>query len=84
MLGRYYLHFGRNWSNMSDMKITLNGQMREFKDGQTLNQVITLSSKNTTRVIAEVNGEIIKSTMWHNIALREGDRVELVAFVGGG
>ena len=66
------------------MKIAINGQDREFTDGQTLNQVVALSCKNTNRVIVEINGEIIKPAMWQHIALRDGDKVELVSFVGGG
>ena len=66
------------------MKIKVNGYEKEFTDSQNLKQVITLSCKNTNHIIAEVNGEIIKANMWHSIALNNGDRVELVSFVGGG
>ena len=66
------------------MKITLNGQEKEFKKGQTLTEVVALVCKNTNRVVTEVNGSIVKCAEWPKTSLKEGDRVELVSFVGGG
>ena len=66
------------------MKITLNGIERDIENLQNLETIIRQSCKNTGRVIAELNGEIIKAPRWEGTTLREGDSVELVSFVGGG
>lgn len=35
-------------------------------------------------VVAEVNGVIVRRSAWETHGLADGDRVELVSFVGGG
>jgi thiamine biosynthesis protein ThiS len=66
------------------MKITLNGQSKEFSKSITLKNIIEQFCKDTHHVIAEVNGTIVKSPQWAEEILNEGDTVELVNFVGGG
>lgn len=66
------------------MKITLNGQVKEWGDTLNLNTLITQLGKDKTPVIAEVNGKIVKTPHWERTVLKEGDTVELVGFVGGG
>ena len=66
------------------MKIKINGVEKEFTNGVYLKDIVTQVSQNNSRVIAEVNGRIIKSTDWPQTAISEGDAIELVSFVGGG
>ena len=66
------------------MKITLNGQAKEFSHAQSMQHIIEQFCKQHNRVIAELNGEIIKHPSWPSITLKDGDVVELVSFVGGG
>ena len=66
------------------MKIILNGQEKKLNPSQNLAQTITQFCKETNRVIAEVNGAIIKSPEWSKTILKDGDCIELVSFVGGG
>ena len=66
------------------MKIILNGQEKQLTTTQSLNQLIEQFGKQSNRVIAEVNGEIVKSQQWGSTSLKDGDKVELVSFVGGG
>ncbi|MCB9747236.1 MAG: sulfur carrier protein ThiS [Candidatus Omnitrophica bacterium] len=66
------------------MKIILNGQEQNLADPQNLNQLIQQHIKDKRRVVAEVNGTIIKSTQWESLSIQEGDTVELISFVGGG
>lgn len=66
------------------MKIIINGQEKNFQNIRTLKEVISNSCKNSARVIAEVNGDIIKTDQWDTKTIREGDTIELVNFVGGG
>ena len=35
-------------------------------------------------LIVELNGEVIPQERWSQIRLRDGDRLELLSFVGGG
>lgn len=66
------------------MKITLNGQEKEVDDALTLTQLIEHVSVNNKRVIAEINGAIIKKEAWNDTIIHNGDNIELVTFVGGG
>lgn len=66
------------------MKITLNGTVKEFNQPIHLAQLVSQYCKNPKHVIAEVNGEIIKSSQWNERTVQDGDAVELVGFVGGG
>ena len=68
----------------SIMKIILNGQEKQLTTTQSLNQLIEQFCKQNNRVIAELNGEIVKSQQWANTSLQDGDKIELVGFVGGG
>ena len=66
------------------MQIILNGQQKEFINQENLNGVICQLCKDSHPVIAEVNGHIIKNTLWDKTLLKDGDTVELINFVGGG
>jgi len=66
------------------MQITLNGYSKDIKNAQRLDSVIHSVSRSPKRVIAEVNGELVKAALWSQTTLQEGDAVELVTLVGGG
>jgi len=66
------------------MQIKLNGYSKDIENGQMLDSVIASVSRSPKRVIAEVNGQLVKTALWTQTTLQEGDTVELVALVGGG
>lgn len=66
------------------IKIAINGQSQKIEDAQTLEKLITSFSSETRHIIAELNGEIIKSDRWASQKMSDGDSLELVTFVGGG
>jgi sulfur carrier protein len=66
------------------MKIILNGQDHILDQTLTLTQLVEKMSKNPRHVIAEVNGNIVKSDHWTATPVCDNDTIELVTFVGGG
>ncbi|MBF0121983.1 MAG: sulfur carrier protein ThiS [Candidatus Omnitrophica bacterium] len=66
------------------MNITLNGQPRTIPGRMFLRDLVTQFSKTPEVVIAEVNGAIIPKEDWASTQMNPEDRIELVAFVGGG
>lgn len=66
------------------MHITLNGQAREISAAQSLRELVRQFCPNTTPVIAEVNGTIVKNPQWDIVMIEETDTIELIHFVGGG
>jgi sulfur carrier protein len=66
------------------IKITINGKEKEFPRNILLQELIQEFYKPSTLAIAELNGEIIKKNRWNEVAIKHGDSLELVSFVGGG
>lgn len=69
---------------MLSMKITINGQEKDFASSLSLEDLVDKLKKNKDHVIAELNGNIIKSKEWAGTTVNDGDSIELVTFVGGG
>jgi sulfur carrier protein len=69
------------------LTLLLNGQSRTFDaltEPATVDQLIAELGLKGDRVAVEHNGAIAARTAWTETALRAGDRLELVHFVGGG
>lgn len=66
------------------MKILLNGESFECADGAALLSAITARGLAPDRVAAEVDGAIVPRADFAATALRDGAKVEIVHFVGGG
>jgi len=66
------------------MKIVVNGKELEFKDTIKIEELLdNLKIKDKVMAVA-VNMEIVKKDNWQEATLNDGDRVELLHFVGGG
>ena len=66
------------------MNIIINAQEYNIKDGSTLSDVLVSLSLEGKVMAAAVNMEIIKQDVWSTYALKDGDKLELLDFVGGG
>lgn len=66
------------------MQLQINGQPREFPDGLTVAALLTLLEIKAPRVAVEVNAEVVVKARHAQTALKSGDQVEIVTFVGGG
>lgn len=70
------------------MNITLNGEALEIEAGTTITQLVYRISGATGRdprgVAVERNLEIVPKSEHAMTVLEDGDRIEIVQFVGGG
>ena len=66
------------------LRVELNGESKELADGTTLLSLIEQLSLAPERVAIELNHDVVRRTDWPTIQLSDGDRVEIVHFVGGG
>ena len=66
------------------MNVTINGTAKELSPSAHLLDVVTQFCKEPKHIITEVNGQIIVSSHWGTTTIKDGDIIELVAFVGGG
>jgi sulfur carrier protein len=69
---------------LSAVKILLNGEAREVGAGTTLEGLLRELGLTEPMVATEVNLEIVVRAERARKVLSEGDRVEVVSFVGGG
>jgi len=65
------------------MRLVINGEERNFT-AATLEGLVEELGMKSDRVAAELNREIVPRDSWKATALQEGDRLEIVHFVGGG
>ncbi|MGD1024167.1 MAG: sulfur carrier protein ThiS [Candidatus Sulfotelmatobacter sp.] len=71
------------------MKLHINGDARDFADPAspaefTLATLIESLNMKSDRVAVELNREIAPRARWPRTVLKDGDRLEIVHFVGGG
>jgi thiamine biosynthesis protein ThiS len=66
------------------LRIEVNGEAKELEEGATLLSLVELLSLAPERLAVEHNREVVRRADWHSHKLSDGDRVEIVHFVGGG
>jgi sulfur carrier protein len=66
------------------MQLKLNGEIRDVPEGATVAALLAHLGVKAQRVAVEVNEAVVTKDRYETHALRAGDAVEIVAFVGGG
>jgi thiamine biosynthesis protein ThiS len=66
------------------MTLHINGEPRDFADGLTLAALVDQLGMKADRVAVELNLEIVPRANWSATKLKDGDKLEIVHFVGGG
>ena len=66
------------------MLIELNGDERDVPASITLSELIKHLALAPERLAVELNSKVVRRSDWQQTTLTEGDRVEIVHFVGGG
>ncbi len=66
------------------MKLTINGEDREFSSASTVSALLEQLGMKPDRVAVELNRELVPRDRWDSTSLSDGDKLEIVHFVGGG
>jgi sulfur carrier protein len=66
------------------MELTINGNVCEFSEPLSLQALIQQLGMKADRVAVELNRDIVSRDDWDKTMLANGDRLEIVHFVGGG
>lgn len=66
------------------IEILLNGEVRSTGEGQNLSALLDELSLPDQRIAVELNGNVVARSEWANTRIVDGDRLEVVHFVGGG
>lgn len=66
------------------MRIHVNDEEREVPEPLSLSGLLDVLGLRQDRVAVELNRSVVLRADWARIAVSEGDRIEIVHFVGGG
>ena len=66
------------------MKIWVNGTMREFTDCLTVAGLLKQLAIQSEQVAVELNLAVLERADYAKTVLKDGDKLEIIRFVGGG
>jgi thiazole synthase len=63
--------------------LLLNGKRRETS-AETVSELVKELSLDPARIALERNGDIVRKSLYSQTSVLDGDKIEIVHFVGGG
>ena len=66
------------------LNVTLNGESKSIGDGLTVRGMLTSLGLDPAKIAVERNLQIVPRSTYDQVAVTEGDRFEIVHFIGGG
>lgn len=66
------------------LQVTINGEVRPVPPGTSINQLVKMLGLAPDRVAIEYNRQIVRRPRWTEVQVGDGDKLEIVQFVGGG
>lgn len=67
-----------------EIQIQVNGQARTWRSGATVADLLHDLDIKVERVAVELNLEILDRAVFGECVLNDGDRLEILGFIGGG
>ena len=66
------------------MQLTVNGEEKNFASTMTVEEFLLAIDLDPRKIAVELNLKIVPKSEYKNVDLADGDRVEIVHFIGGG
>jgi len=66
------------------VRIVVNGEERLVPAGENVLSLLAVLGIEADRVAVELDRSIVRKPDWDSTAVRDGSRIEIVQFVGGG
>lgn len=66
------------------MQVTINGERKAFEREMSVADLLADRRIEPRRVAVEINEDIVPRKTYADRLVRDGDRIEIVTFVGGG
>ena len=66
------------------VRIVVNGEERLVPEGENVRSLLAVLGIEADRVAVELDRSIVRKADWDSTAIRDGSRIEIVQFVGGG
>ena len=70
--------------NRSGLKLSVNGEARSFEGVSDVASLVIQLGLDSRKVAVEKNLEIVPRSAYGATRLADGDRIEIVHFIGGG
>jgi sulfur carrier protein len=64
--------------------IYINGTARPIGEAKNVEALLKSLGVTSRKIALEHNGEILRAATWAATPVAEGDRIEIIQFVGGG
>ena len=71
-------------SETKTIEVVVNGERENLPAGLTVDRMLAHLEINSSRVAVELDSAIVRKSDWPSIEVRDGARLEVVWFVGGG
>ena len=78
------LKFGAWFTPGDEVIVYVNGEPREVSNSASLSQLVDVLNLPPQRIAIELNEVVVRRGEWATTELEDGDKVEIVHFVGGG
>lgn len=69
---------------MSEINISVNGEVRDIPVGLDLDRLLDFFTLPKQRIAIELNDTVVRRIEWPRTFVNDGDKIEIVHFVGGG
>ena len=66
------------------LRIQVNGETREAAENTSLPELVVSLNLKPEQIAIELNQIVVRRLQWPETVLRDGDKIEIVHFVGGG
>jgi len=66
------------------MEIMVNGDFHTFDEGITIAQMLITLDLPLKKIAVERNLEVVPKSTYEDVVLQEGDKLEIIHFIGGG
>lgn len=66
------------------MQVHLNGEVQTLQDPISLAELVVQLQLAPSRIAIELNRVVVRRSEWSATSINDGDRIEIVHFVGGG
>jgi thiazole synthase len=67
-----------------EMRLTINGEMRDMTGTGTVAELLSSLELDARKIAVELNREIVPRSAYGATGLADGDKIEIVHFIGGG
>ncbi|MEX0935871.1 MAG: sulfur carrier protein ThiS [Gemmatimonadota bacterium] len=71
-------------SSVGEIELEVNGRRRHVREGSSVRELLEMLELSPATIVVEYNRDILDRERYSETVLKEGDRLELVHFVGGG